>query len=387
VACPTLAGVLRDAGLIAHAVDLDGLGTNENFLLSGLEDYDAIGISALTAQAEGARRIIALIRHAAPEKYIVCGGADPSLFPEKYLSWGASAVVVGEAEGNIVGVFSDRPTGIVQGVAGSLDTVPAWDVTQPAPWRYPGHPKPLALPEAVMMTSRGCPRDCVFCGNPYRGRRPRLRSIESVKAEMDYLSGNGVRAIFLYDDALVDRPLVDHAVAVMATGSGRFVFRAQGHCSFTRTADAEALAVMHSLGLRRVMWGVESLSDAVLRAVGKGTSVDAVMATLEAARAARLENFVFLVAGLPGETTAEARLTQTRLEILLRDGLVQHVQVTACTPMYGTTLYRQAEAEGWLWQGDPYQAAVQGAGPWMSQGDLAEHVHKLKGLAAAYGAL
>jgi radical SAM superfamily enzyme YgiQ (UPF0313 family) len=49
-----------------------------------------------------------------------------------------------------------------------------------------------------MMTSRGCPRDCVFCGNPYRGRRPRLRSIESVKAEMDYLSGNGVRAIFLY---------------------------------------------------------------------------------------------------------------------------------------------------------------------------------------------
>jgi hypothetical protein len=37
------------------------------------------------------------------------------------------------------------------------------------------------------------------------------------------------------------------------------------------------------------MWGVESLSDAVLRAVGKGTSVDAVMATLEAARAARLE--------------------------------------------------------------------------------------------------
>ena len=388
LSCPTLAAHLIAAGMETHVLDLDGLGVNENFILDGLDDYDAIGISALSSQAEGARRLIKLIRAHVPEMYVVCGGVDPSLFPQRYLDWGADCVVTGEAEGNVAEVFATRPTGIVPGTPGNIDLRPAWEVTLPKPWQYPGHQHPLALPEAMVMTTRGCPHKCTFCGNIFNGQRTRTRSLDSVAEEFDYLAANGVKGIFLYDDELLDKNLIQFAHRTILLSNRRFLFRAQGRCNFPLTTESvDGLAALADEGLRRVMWGIESFSQPVLDAIHKDITVDDIENTLWASRNAGLENFAFLMAGLPGETPELADVTYRALKVHLENGSIQKVQITPCTPMPGTELYDQAKTEGWLWVGDDYQYAVQGATPWMSQGLLAEHIYRMRELAANYGAL
>lgn len=381
-----LARRLADHDIECDAIDLGGLQQDENFILEGLEDYDAVGITAMSIQAEGARRLLKLIRYHRPDLYVACGGVDVSLFPQQYLDWGASAAVVGQADGNIHQVFQDQPQGLVAGQPGPIDGRPLWERHRPYPWQYPGHPHPLAWPEAISMFSRGCPHRCTFCGNVLHNRqRTRRRAVEDVVDELRWLQGHGVKAVFEYSDEIVDSPNLTYLLDILSSVQD-LLFRAQGRCNITRD-QAPMLEHLAASGLRRVMWGVESFSDPVLEAMDKDLAVDSVMTTLELAHAAGLENFIFLMTGMPEETSERASQTAVMLERVLSEGLVQKVQVTPCTPMPGTALYQQAQTGGWLHQGDPFQYQVTGGTPWMSQGEIAAHTQKLRQLAGRYHAL
>jgi radical SAM superfamily enzyme YgiQ (UPF0313 family) len=385
LSCAVLAGCLERAGIEAEAIDLDGLGQDENFLLDGMEHFDAFGISALSSQAEGARRLIKLLKYHQPNKYVVCGGVDPTLFPQKYLDWGADCVVTGEAEGNVVQVFTEQPKGQLSGIPGDIDPMPMWDRVAPPPWEYPGHPDPLALPESLVMLTRGCPHSCTFCGNPYKGRQVRKRSLEVVDEELTYLAEHGVKGIFLYDDEIVDKNLLTYLHRALSLSKSRFLFRAQGRCNM----DLHSLPVLRELrdmGLRRVMWGIESFANPVLKAIHKDTDKDGILQTLNLSHAAGIENFGFLMTGLPEETPELAASNLEALKLCLETKLLNKIQVLPCTPMPGTELYEQAKANGWLFEGDAFQAEVKGGTPWMSQGEIAEHTMKMRLLGHSYGA-
>ena len=52
-----------------------------------------------------------------------------------------------------------------------------------------------------MISSRGCPFDCSFCGRSYRGGRTfRAHSPERVVKEMQLLTGMGAKVISFFDD-------------------------------------------------------------------------------------------------------------------------------------------------------------------------------------------
>jgi oxygen-independent coproporphyrinogen-3 oxidase len=69
------------------------------------------------------------------------------------------------------------------------------------------------------------------------------------------------------------------------------------------TATPSKLAVLRAHGVGRVSFGVETMTDAVLRAVQRGDQTRArVVAAVAAARAAGLDVNLDLLAGLPGET-------------------------------------------------------------------------------------
>lgn len=381
-----LARRLADHGIDSEAVDLGGLQQSENFILDGLDDFDAFGITAMSSQAEGARRLLKLIRYHRPEVYVACGGADVTLFPEKYLEWGASCAVTGQADGNIHEVFTDMPQGVVQGKPGPIHGRPLWEYHRPFPWQYPGHPHPLALPEAISMFTRGCPHQCSFCSNQiWNSQRVRCREADDVVDELEWLKAHGVRGIFEYSDEIVEHQTLPYFLTVLERVEG-LVYRAQGRCNIL-PEDKALLTELHAHGLGRVMWGVESFSDKVLRAANKHLHPDEIMTTLEISHRAGIENFIFLMTGMPGETMEDADITYHQLARLLDSGLVQKVQVTPCTPMPGTAFYKQAEEEGWLFEGDHLQYAIAGGTPWMSQGEIAQQTYRLRLLAHSRGAL
>ena len=77
---------------------------------------------------------------------------------------------------------------------------PAWHLLpmklyKPSPANY------RHLPAITMMTSRGCPFNCIFCHKPIFGRQFRPHSAERVVSEIQHLKKvYGIRDIQFFDD-------------------------------------------------------------------------------------------------------------------------------------------------------------------------------------------
>ncbi len=379
LSCATLARRLLDDGIQSEAIDMDGLGAKENWVMNGIDSYDAIGLSCMSSQAEGARRLLLLIKHRYPEKYVVCGGVDVTFEPQKYLDWGADCAVTGEADGNVAEIFRTQPKGIVAGKQGRIDGRPVWEHHMPKPWQYKGHPEPIALPEAMFMAQRGCPWRCAFCANPVNGRKPRRREVDDVVDEIKYLQSNGVKCCFAYDDEFVDHPNLPYALSILEKVP-EMLYRCQGRCNCDSQEDKELLRSLTKNGLKRVMWGVESMSQTVLNAITKHTNLDAIQKTLENAKDVGLQNFIFFMSGMPEETWEEATKTYEWAKKAKDDSLIDIIQVMTCVPMRGSDLEIRSKKEGWYFEGHPLNFLVVAGTPWMSQAEIAIHTARMKAL-------
>lgn len=383
ITCAYLARRLDEAGMETIAVDIGMMKGRENSIIPLLPEADAVGISVMHSNMEGARRLITLIRHVAPRAYIICGGVAPTVEPDTFLDWGADCVVTGQADGNVARVFEQQPQGVVEGQPGPIDGRPLWENHCPKPWEYPGSFKAPAHPEAIIMATRGCTHRCHFCGNIiYQGQRTRRREVADVRDEQEYLLSQGVRGVFWYDDELIEHRNLDYACEIVAPP---LLHVAQGRCDITQD-DRYKLAQLAEDGLVRVMWGVESADVGVLCALNKGITPEAIEETLLTAHQAGIENHVYLMAGMPEEGPEQADTTAKALERWLREGLVQHFQVTTMTPMPGTEVYRRAQEEGWLHAGDPFQYRATGGTPWLSQAEIIQHQNRLRSIGRPYHA-
>lgn len=77
----------------------------------------------------------------------------------------------------------------------AYDLIPEVGVYRPPPFHY------RRRPVANIITSRGCPNRCTFCASAAFAHRLRLRSAESVVAEIELLIRRfGVREIAFSDD-------------------------------------------------------------------------------------------------------------------------------------------------------------------------------------------
>lgn len=381
---PILSAVLRAAGHECEVVDLEALGVNPERLgqaWAAQRDRwpDVVGITALSSSARGARESIAALRSAGYDRPIMVGGPHATLAPEEPLAWGADLSVIGECEGNIVALCEAAITGEwfargpVQGKPMPIEQIPApdWTHHNPAPTAYGGNAPHIGQPEGIAMFSRGCPHNCVFCGNPVFGQsKKRFRPPAAIVEEMADLKRRHVKAVFVYDDEIVGTLLPDGWLAEVADGLQPLglVWKTQGRCS-ERNITPAVMADLHRAGCRVVMWGVESFSQSVLDANRKGTSVADIWHSLRTAKQAGIANWVFSMVGLYGETDADAALTAAGLEQGYAEGLIDYRQTTVTTVMPGTELHKRAVAEGWYVpspESGPQMNQVYTSTPWMT---------------------
>lgn len=378
-----LARRLDDAGMEVMAVDIGMMRNREAAIAPILPEADALGLSVMHSTMEGARRLITYARHIKSDIWICCGGVAPTVEPETFLAMGADCVVTGQADGNVATIFKQQPSGIIEGLPGDISGRPLWEVHCPKPWEYPGSYKAPAHPEAIVMATRGCPWHCTMCGNVvWGGQRTRYRDVDDVRDEQGWLAQQGVKGIFWYDDELIEHRNLAYAANVLR---GDLAHVAQGRCDI-RQGDVGALRELVAAGLKRVMWGVESADVGVLQALQKGTTPEAIEETLRTAHDAGIENHAYLMVGMPEEGPEEAERTYQALKGWLAEGIVRRFQATAMTPMPGTPIYAQAQAEGWLSGGDPFQFRATGGTPWMSQAEIIAHHNRLIHLGREYDA-
>ena len=379
---PILVAVLDKAGHDVTVTDLEAMKITPTQLGTLYNNNrgvwpDAVGFTVTTHNARGAKESIGALRGAGFRGFIAVGGPEVTINPD-WKDSGADLAVTGECEGNVSELFEQHYTGIFPGKSLSIEDIPSplWSKHMPSPTSYYGNLPKVGHPEGIAMWSRGCPHNCIFCGNPVFGHQKiRMRPPGMVYQDMAALKGLGVQSVFVYDDELIgmggkQNPwLVEVCRDIAPLG---LTWKCQGRVS-QKHVTKDTLQAMYDAGCRAIMWGIESFSNKVLKSIRKGITESDIWHTLEIAREVGIGNWVFLMVGNYQESATELTYTESRFAEAIGRGLVQWRQVTVCTPVRGTKLWELAESEGWLKpspETGPQMAQVYNSTPWLSEREI-----------------
>jgi hopanoid biosynthesis associated radical SAM protein HpnJ len=209
----------------------------------------------------------------------------------------------------------------------------------------------LKHPYVSFYTGRGCRSKCTFCLWPQTvgGHRYRVRSAENVLAEVKWIKENmpEVKEIMFDDDTFTDTSNLPRVEAI-ARGMGELGMT--WSCNAKANVPYNTLKVMKDNGLRLLLVGYESGDDEILHNIKKGLRTDIARRFTADCRKLGIVIHGTFILGLPGETAATIEKT-----IQFAKEINPHtIQVSLAAPYPGTTLYKQAVAEGWLQESDAH---------------------------------
>lgn len=318
-------------------------------------DSDIIGISVWGDSFVYVRRAIEILREERPERPIVLGGPLATAIPELLLeTTDADFVVAGEGELTLTELLDNltrnefaRPFADIPGLywrdrAGrvranaprqqltNLDIVPFQDLSV---WeRFADRD----IPEIYLSSSRGCPCNCTFCYRAF----PKLayKSVERVKQEVDYYAQRGFRMAWWNDlNFVTDR---EHVHRLMQTIFENHSFR---WTAFNRVTglDEETLLMMKEKGLDLVLYGMESVSAAVLDGYRKGIAKSAMIDTIQLHRKCGVKVGGLFIIGAPDDTPASMAEM-----IAFCNEFKEVTRVKYLSALPGTDFYRQCLRDG-----------------------------------------
>jgi hopanoid biosynthesis associated radical SAM protein HpnJ len=207
----------------------------------------------------------------------------------------------------------------------------------------------LKHPYVSFYTGRGCRSKCTFCLWPQTvgGHRYRVRSAQNVIAEVKWIKENmpEVKEIMFDDDTFTDTSNLPRVEAI-ARGMGELGMT--WSCNAKANVPYNTLKVMKDNGLRLLLVGYESGDDDILHNIKKGLRTDIARRFTADCRKLGVVIHGTFILGLPGETRETIQKT-----IEFAKEINPHtIQVSLAAPYPGTTLYKQAVAEGWLQESD-----------------------------------
>lgn len=349
--------------------------------LLGRERYDVVGISSPTPLIYEAWEVAAQAKEQGA--ITMLGGPHLTLMPDESMHRDEVDLVVrGEAEETIVEIVREidkqQATGDFQLSTCNLEPIKglSWrdasgkivhnpdrllrkDV-ESIPWpayhlfKIEGYTNLQPITDGLdlnaraytIVTSRGCPYQCVYCSKPITGHTWRARSPEDVVAEWGYLVREmGATEIGITDD--VWNLKLDRAKEIcrllIAEGLNHVPW-VTVHGMRADHTDAELFQLMKQAGCKRVGFGVESGNQAVLDAIKKRQTLDDVRRAFKNAKAARLETMGFFIFGLPSDT--EETMEDTIRFALELDPDMANFMIAA--PFPGTELWDIARRDGRL---------------------------------------
>jgi radical SAM superfamily enzyme YgiQ (UPF0313 family) len=189
------------------------------------------------------------------------------------------------------------------------------------------------------IASLGCSFHCPFCICSIMD--PRLRTIDSLLAELREARRMGVREVYFYDPNFTGNKARCLAMlrAIVEEKLG-LVFSCNSHI----TVSEEVLDALVRAGCHTVMFGIENASEEILRRYSKGITTERIRTTLDRCARRGLRTLGYFLIGLPGETEATVRAT---IEFA-RSLPLSYASFNLPSPVEGTALHRDAEAMGAL---------------------------------------
>ena len=371
--CPPLGigyvtAVLLQAGHDARMYDF--FGSSPGSIEAAIRDErpDLVGVSCFTEHRGAALEVARLARKVDPGIHVMFGGSHASFFPGQMLEHypELDSIVLYEAEDTlprwVEHVEQGRePASAPPGVAfrgsdgvvikdrcpfiAELDGLPypVREVENEPP--YKAYPPGFALgSQSTMMATRGCPYRCQFCSTTrYWGSKYRLRGVESVADEMEFLvTEKKEEFIQFFDDAMTaKKPWILGLCKEIVRRNLRVHWEAITRANYV---DEEICEAMYRAGCRTVVFGIESFSDRILKTIHKGITGAQAIQGIRAARNAGLHAGCLLMVGNHGESWETIKDSMSGIRAARPDDI--DVCLTAVFPQ--TELYGMATEAGLL---------------------------------------
>jgi radical SAM superfamily enzyme YgiQ (UPF0313 family) len=352
-----IAAVIGKIGVESEIIDCQVTKEYEAEILQALHKYSVVGITATIGSISSAIEIATLIRQDSPKTRIIFGGPHPTAVYEKLIPKYADIVVLGEGEDTITELMQEEDLSRIKGIAywdGSLKVnerrpliedldrlgFPAWHLFNLNKYRFIR----AASPFASIMTSRGCPYQCIYCTKHVHGSKMRLRSVENVLSEIDYLVNSfGVKEIQIVDDNFAFS--IERVKELCRLIIKRRYKNLRLTLSTGMRADCENDEMFHLLkqaGVYQIGFGIESGSQEVVNKIGKNLDLNIVRKSVAMAKKQGLEVRALFIIGLPFETKETLRETIKFAKSLKIDT----VTFTMAMPFPGTSFYNLVKQEG-----------------------------------------
>ena len=355
-----LASIARLEGHDAVIVDSLAEGIDLRELKLRIRSFypDMIGITATTSMIPDAYDVARVAKEVNPDITVLIGGPHVTFLPEETLDECKYIDIVVRGEGELIfrELLRKRDLREVRGITyrdgeiiksnpamplvPNLDEIPipAYDLLPMHLYRFGN------LRFGTLITSRGCPFDCIFCSSSLQfGKKWRAHSKERVMEELRILHYEyGVGEVEFLDDTFtldrkrakeISREIVKEGLDISWTASSR-----------VNTFDLETGREMKRAGAHTIYFGIESGSQKVLDLIGKGITIEQSISAVKNAKKAKLRALGSFIIGFPEETEEDIKKT---IEFSKRVG-VDLAQFTIATPYPGTRLWSIASKMGLL---------------------------------------
>ncbi len=353
-----LSSLLKADGFAVTLIDANFEGLSFEAMLARAVAVrpDIVLILSITAAIDDDREVGRRLRQALPSAWTVFWGTHATVIPEDYLGPDRTAVIRREPDLSGLGIcrairdgattFLDVP-GISWTEGGAprhapdrpflagLDDLPMADHAAMGTGRH--RAADTRRPFSLIKTSRGCPFNCVFCTtHAFHGNRWRPRSPEAIVEEVRHVvRTTGVKDFFLQSDVFSFGRDWTFELSERLSASD---LKVTWFCnSRVDTVDADQLRAMKRSGCRLAAFGIESGSDDVLQAIGKGADSARARATLAACREVGVPSLTYWVFGLPGETPATIAQTLRFVDETRPD----YAHFYSPTPLPGSRLFQR----------------------------------------------
>lgn len=347
----SIAAQLKRAGHQVKILNLSAYSWNRVEDVLSVLDADIYAMSCWTANRRGVALVAKAIKTRRPKALVVIGGPHSTPLAKEMLEHYAAIDIatVGESEltfleiidRHAVGRSMRNLPGAAYRVEGRVEMGPDraaiedLDTLASPHWHYDTH---------ILMTSRGCPWACTFCGaeNSW-GRGFRGQSVNYVLDVLEKCVPRlPVKMVLVKDDTFTtNRKRVLDLCRGIRERNLKFLWSCDTRVD---VLGEDLLREMRLAGCERLSLGVESGSPRILKQVDKKITVQKIIESTELAKKYGIKVRYFMMLGNRGETAETFRETLSFLE-----KAKPHQYIFSCLSIYpGTRDYDEATAAGWL---------------------------------------
>ena len=328
------------------------------------EKPDIVGVQMYTCDYNSVKQCIDIVKELNRDAITIVGGPHPSGDPEGTMEVfkNADFAFSGEAElglpklleyiespygfeiNSIEGLIYRRQGEIVKNKRGyfsNLDDIPfpSWDLIDPRSYPVAPHGSfSKSLPIAPIITSRGCPFQCTYCGvRVNTGRNFRTRSADNVIQEIKYLQQSfGIKEIHIEDDNFT---LVKSRVMEFCKRLEEENISIDWACTNgvrLDTLDKELLQNMENAGCYSFSVGIESGSPRVISDMKRSETLEIMIEKINLiSSVTKIRTTGYFMMGYPTETRKDIEKT---IELAMKLPL-HRAQFSNFLPLPGTEIY------------------------------------------------